>query len=60
MAGYKNKVLGAVALGMLALALGGCQKEGPAEKAGKEIDKAMSSAGSEIQAAGNKVESALK
>ena len=45
---------------MLTLILLGCQKEGPAEKAGKEIDKAMSSAGDQIQAAGNKIEGAMK
>ncbi|TEA78882.1 hypothetical protein [Allopusillimonas ginsengisoli] len=56
----KNKVVAALVSGMLALMLVGCQKEGPAEKAGKEIDKAMSSAGDQIQAAGNKIEGAVK
>jgi len=49
-----------VATGMLMLALGGCQKEGPAEKMGKEVDKAVSSAGDQIQAAGDKIQSAAK
>ncbi len=52
--------MAAAAIGMLMLALGGCQKEGPAEKAGKEIDKAVSSAGDQIQAAGDKIQSAAK
>lgn len=45
---------------MLTLILLGCQKEGPAEKAGKEIDKAISSAGDQIQAAGDKIQSTAK
>jgi hypothetical protein len=56
----KNRILGALALGMLIVALGGCQKEGPAEKAGKEIDKAMSSAGDQLQAASDKIQGAVK
>ncbi|MGB6102849.1 MAG: hypothetical protein WBF88_03220 [Pusillimonas sp.] len=57
---YRSKTMAAAAIGMLMLALGGCQKEGPAEKAGKEIDKAVSSAGDQIQAAGDKIQSAAK
>jgi len=55
----KNRIVGAVVAGMLICALAACQKEGPAEKAGKEIDKAMSSAGNQIQAAGDKVREAV-
>lgn len=55
-----RKIVATVAIGMLTLALVGCQKEGPAEKAGKELDKAVSSAGKDIRAAGNKIESAVK
>jgi predicted small secreted protein len=44
-----------------AMALSGCQKqEGPAEKAGKQIDKAMSSIGEQIQKAGDKIKDAAR
>lgn len=50
-----------VAMGLLALTLSGCQKhEGPAEKAGKEIDKAISQAGQQIQKAGDEIQGAAK
>ncbi len=44
-----------------ALLLVGCpQKEGPAEHAGKEVDKAMDKAGQQIEKAGEKVQDAAK
>ena len=55
-----RKTISVLTSGILMLALIGCQKEGPAEKAGKEIDKAVSSAGDQIQAAGDKIQSAVK
>ena len=60
MMNHKSKSAIVLAAGMLVMALGGCHKEGPAEKAGKEIDKAMSSAGDQIQAAGDKIQNAVK
>jgi len=63
---HQNHKSNMLTLGMLAatfsglLALSGCEKEGPAEKAGKEIDKALSSADSQIQAIGKDIESAVK
>lgn len=43
------------------LALLGCQKhEGPAESAGKEIDKATQKAGEQIEKAGDKIQDAAK
>jgi hypothetical protein len=47
---------------IVALGVGGCEKEGPAEKAGKEIDKTVEKAGEKIDKAmektGEKVEEA--
>jgi len=44
-----------------ALVLVGCpQKEGPAEHAGKEVDKAMDKAGQKIEKAGEAVQDAAK
>lgn len=50
-----------IAIGVLTLCLNACGKpEGPAEKAGKEIDKTMQSAGEKVdkaaQSAGEKIE----
>ena len=46
----------AVVLSALLLALAGCQKpEGPAEKAGKEIDKSAEQAGEKVDKAGKKI-----
>ncbi len=46
----------AVAMTALLMALSGCQKqEGPAEKAGKDIDKAAQQAGEKIDKAGQKL-----
>jgi vacuolar-type H+-ATPase subunit H len=46
----------AVVMMALLMALPGCQKqEGPAEKAGKEIDKATEQAGQKVDQAGQKV-----
>jgi predicted small lipoprotein YifL len=46
---------------ILFLGLTGCpQKEGPAEHAGKEVDKAMNKAGQQIEKAGESVQDAAK
>ena len=57
----KRSAMVFVAAGLFALTLSGCQKqEGPAEKAGKEIDKAVSQAGQQIQKAGDNIQQAAK
>ena len=49
-------VMGALVAGLL-----GCQKtEGPAERSGKQIDKAVEKAGEQLEKAGDKVEDAVK
>jgi len=40
------------------LVFSACEKEGPAEKAGKKIDKAVEKAGDTLEKAGDKVEEA--
>jgi hypothetical protein len=48
-------------MGALLAALSGCQKqEGPAEHAGKEIDKAVEKAGQQIEKAGDSIQDAAK
>lgn len=51
----------ALTMGVLVAAMSGCQKEeGPAERAGKAMDKAVDSAGQEIEKAGEKIQDAAK
>lgn len=48
-------------LGALLAVLAGCQKqEGPAEKAGKEVDKASEKVGQKIEQAGESIKDAAK
>ena len=50
-----------VALGLCGLYWLGCQKkEGPVERAGKQIDKAVEKAGQQVEKAGEKIEDAAK
>lgn len=57
----KRSAVALIAAGLMALALAGCQKqEGPAEKAGKQIDNAVSQAGQQIEKAGDKIQEAAK
>jgi hypothetical protein len=51
--------LAALTMGTL-MALTGCQKEGPAERAGKQVDKAVDSAGRQIEKAGDRVQDAAR
>jgi Flp pilus assembly protein TadD len=45
----------------LAIVLAGCpQKEGPVERAGKSVDKAMDKAGQKIEKAGEDIQDAAK
>ena len=53
-------LIAALVLGVLVAGLSGCKKEGPAERAGKEIDKAAEKAGEKIEKAGEKIKDAVK
>jgi hypothetical protein len=58
---FGKHVATAFAMGILAAVLSGCQKqEGPAEHAGKEVDKAVEKTGQQIEKAGDKIEDAAK
>ena len=51
----------ALVMSALLVALAGCErKEGPVEKAGKEVDKATEQVGRKIENAGEKVQDAVK
>ena len=49
-----------VAVALLGLTLAACQKEGPAEKTGKEIDKAAKDLGQTMEKAADSVKEATK
>lgn len=54
-------LVSATAATALVAILAGCpQKEGPAEHAGRQVDKAMDKAGQQIEKAGEKVQDAAK
>jgi len=54
-------VSAALVMSVLFVALPGCQKhEGPAEHAGKEVDKAVEKAGQQIEKAGDNIQDAAK
>lgn len=59
-----NKLIknaGAVLIvGVLFATLPGCQKEGPAERAGKEVDNTVEKVGQQIEKAGDNIQDATK
>lgn len=58
---FGTNIGAALVMSALLAALAGCQKqEGPAEHAGKEIDKAMDKAGQQIEKAGENIQDTTK
>jgi hypothetical protein len=55
-----KRVMVAFVMSALIAGLFCCQKEGPAERAGKQVDKAVEKAGQQIEKAGKKIEEAAK
>jgi len=51
--------LGAALFASLFL-IAGCQKEGPAERAGKQVDQAVDKVGQKIEKAGDNIQDATK
>jgi hypothetical protein len=59
MAKFRGIVSTGLMAGILIVGLAACQKkEGPAERAGKEIDKSVESVGQSIEKAGQKIQDA--
>lgn len=57
----EKTVSAALVMSALLIALSGCQKqEGPAEHAGKEVDKAAEQVGEKIEKAGESIQDAAK
>ena len=58
---FRNGPIAAAAIGVLLAGLSGCQKqEGPAEHAGKEIDKVIGTVGQNVEKAGEKIQDAAR
>ena len=55
-----NRVGAGLAIILMAGLLACEKKEGPAERAGKQVDKAVESAGKQIEKAGEKIQDAAK
>lgn len=47
-------------LGFLGAAVPGCEREGPAERTGKEVDKATKQAGENLEKAGKDIQKAAQ
>jgi predicted small lipoprotein YifL len=56
----KNTITTAIVMSAFVVALAGCQKEGPAEKAGKAVDNATEKAGQKMEKAGDSIQDAAK
>jgi len=59
---FNRKIILVLAMGMYITVTGlsGCKKEGPMEKAGKEIDKAAEKTGEKIEKLGDKIKKSVK
>ena len=54
-----RSVIAALAMSALVVGLAACdKKEGPAERAGKDIDKAIDKVGQQVEKAGEKIQDA--
>jgi hypothetical protein len=61
MSKIRNSIAAALAMSLLMVGLSACEKkEGPAERAGKAVDKAVDSAGQKLEKAGQDVQDAAK
>jgi hypothetical protein len=57
----RDTVCAGLAMSILLVGLSACEKkEGPAERAGKQIDKAVESAGQQVEKAGQKIQDEAK
>ena len=58
---FRNCVSAGLAMSILIFGLSACEKkEGPAERAGKAVDKTIESAGQQLEKAGQNIQDAAK
>jgi hypothetical protein len=55
----KNIIAGLV-MSLLLMGISGCKKEGPMERAGKNIDKTVEKGGEQVEKAGKKIQEEAK
>jgi hypothetical protein len=55
-----NRLVISVAIVIALAGVAACQREGPAERAGKQIDQAVEKAGDKVERAGEKIQDAAK
>jgi hypothetical protein len=60
MAKISRNIIAALVLGFLMAGVYGCKKEGPMERAGKEMDKAAEKTGDKIKQVGDKIKDSVK
>ncbi len=57
----RDSIVAGLAMSVFIFGLSACEKkEGPAERAGKEVDKAVGSAGQQLEKAGQQIQDAAK
>ena len=57
----RSSICAGLAISVLVMGLSACEKkEGPAERAGKQVDKAVEKAGEQIEKAGQNIQDAAK
>ncbi len=55
-----KSIRSAIIMSAVIVTLSACQKEGPAERAGKAVDNAIDKTGQQIEKAGDKIRDAAK
>jgi hypothetical protein len=56
----RKSIIAALAVAVLCVGFSGCNQEGPAERAGKKIDKTVEKGGEQIEKVGKKIQDDVK
>jgi predicted small lipoprotein YifL len=55
-----KNIIAALVVSLLIMGISGCKKEGPLERAGKNIDKTVEKGGEQVEKAGKKIQEEAK
>ena len=55
-----KNIIAALVVSLLLMGISGCKKEGPMERAGKNIDKTVEKGGEQVEKAGKKIQEEAK
>ncbi len=55
-----KNIIAALVVSLLLMGISGCKKEGPMERAGKNIDKTVEKGGDQVEKAGKKIQEGAK